>query len=364
MAKTIVGLFDNYQDAQSAVNELVSSGISHNDISLVASNATEDFTTDNGQVVHRGMAGGIVKGATEGAVLGGLTGFAASVALFLIPGIGPVVGAGALAATLGGAGLGAMGGGAIGGLSRLGIPHEEAGYYSEGVRRGGTLVTVRAEDSMADRAVAIIDKHNPVNIDERASYYKSTGYNGYDEKAPAYTPDQIAAEKATYSSNFAAVAPVATTAATTTATMAMPTTSTVNSGETVAIPIVEETLQVGKREVQRGGARVHTHVIETPVEEQVTLREEHVTVERNPVSRAVTGADLTNAFQEGTIELTERAEEAVVGKQARVVEEVVVGKEATERMETIRDTVRRTDVDVEELNTTATTTTTGTTRTL
>jgi len=102
------------------------------------------------------------------------------------------------------------------------------------------------------------------------------------------------------------------------------------------------------------------------VQEQVTLREEHVTVERRPVDRPVTQADMS-AFQQGTIEVTERAEQAVVAKEARVVEEVVVGKEATERTETIQDTVRRTDVDVEELNTNDTTvmntTTTGTTGT-
>jgi uncharacterized protein (TIGR02271 family) len=115
-----------------------------------------------------------------------------------------------------------------------------------------------------------------------------------------------------------------------------------------AIPVVEEELHVGKREVQRGGVRVHTRVEERPVEEQVRLREEHVSVERRPADRPVTAADL-NTFQEGTIEMTERAEEAVVQKQARVVEEVVVGKEASQRTETVRDTVRRTDVDIQEI---------------
>ena len=357
MAKTIVGLFDNYEDAQSAVNDLLSSGFKHDDISLVASNATKTFVqNEGGTVEHSSVAGGVVKGGVEGAVLGGLTGFAASVALFLIPGIGPVVGAGALAATLGGAGLGAVGGAAIGGLSRLGIPDTEAGYYAEGIRRGGTLVTVRAEDNMADKAVSIIDSHNPVNIDERADYYKSTGYAGYDEKAPAYTPDQIMAERETYANNYATASMPSMAA--TTATATTPMSSTVNAGETMTVPIVEEQLQVGKRQVQGGGARVHTHVVETPVEEQVTLRQENVTVERNTVNRAATDADMANAFKEGTIELTEKSEEAVVSKQARVVGEVVIGKEATERTETITDTVRRTDVDVEDLTTSTTTTAT------
>jgi len=112
--------------------------------------------------------------------------------------------------------------------------------------------------------------------------------------------------------------------------------------------------------------RVYTRITEQPVEEQVTLREEHVNVERHAVNRPVAAADM-DAFKEGTIELRETAEEAVVAKQARVVEEVVVNKEATQHTETIRDTVRRTDVDVQEVDdetvlttptTTASTTTT------
>jgi len=115
----------------------------------------------------------------------------------------------------------------------------------------------------------------------------------------------------------------------------------------MVIPVVEEELQVGKRAVERGGARVNVDVEEVPVEEQVRLREERVTIERRPVNREVTAAD-ASMFKEGTLDVTEMAEEAVVNKRARVVEEVVVGKEVTERTETVRDTVRRTDVDVQQ----------------
>jgi uncharacterized protein (TIGR02271 family) len=116
--------------------------------------------------------------------------------------------------------------------------------------------------------------------------------------------------------------------------------------------VVEEELKVGKREVERGGVRVESRVEETPVTEEVQLREERVHVERRPVDRPVTDTD--KAFREGTLEVTERAEEAVVSKSARVVEEVVVGKEVEERTETVRDTLRRTDVDVQEVNSTDT----------
>jgi uncharacterized protein (TIGR02271 family) len=116
----------------------------------------------------------------------------------------------------------------------------------------------------------------------------------------------------------------------------------------VTLPIIEEQLQVGKRTVQSGGARVRTEIEEIPVEEQVRLREEHVHVERRPVDRPVGNAP--EAFREGVIEVTEHAEVPVVSKEARVVEEVVIGKEVTERQETVRDTVRRSDVEVDEVD--------------
>jgi uncharacterized protein (TIGR02271 family) len=121
-----------------------------------------------------------------------------------------------------------------------------------------------------------------------------------------------------------------------------------NDQRTTAIPVVQEELKVGKREVQRGGVRVFSRVVETPVNESVSLREEHVSVERRPVDQPISTADST-AFKEQSIEMRERAEEAVVQKSARVVEEVVVGKEATQRKENITDSVRHTEVQVEQL---------------
>ena len=115
----------------------------------------------------------------------------------------------------------------------------------------------------------------------------------------------------------------------------------------VAIPVVEEQVQVGKRQVERGGVRVSKRVDERPVEADVNLREERVNVKRMPANRPASEADM-RAFEEGSIELTEHAEVPVVGKQARVVEEVVVGKDVRERTEKVRDTVRRTDVKVED----------------
>ncbi len=122
-------------------------------------------------------------------------------------------------------------------------------------------------------------------------------------------------------------------------------TRTANDGE-VVIPIVEEQLHVGKRTVESGAAQVATTVKEKAVTESVNLREEHVTVERRPVDRAVAHAPA--AFKEGTIEVTEMAEVPVISKEARVVEEVVIGKNVTEHTETVSDTVKRTEVEVDE----------------
>jgi stress response protein YsnF len=119
---------------------------------------------------------------------------------------------------------------------------------------------------------------------------------------------------------------------------------------TGSIPIIEEELNIGKRVVETGGARLRSRIIERPVEESVNLREEHIKVERNPVNRPATEADLA-AFQEGEINITEHAEVPVINKEARVVEEISLEKEVEERDEVIRDTVRRTDVEIEDLDT-------------
>ena len=121
-----------------------------------------------------------------------------------------------------------------------------------------------------------------------------------------------------------------------------------NAESEVTLPVVEEEIKVGKRTIERGGVRVHTRMTERPVEESITLRDETVHVDRRPVNRAVSEADRA-AVRGGVIEVTETDEEAVVSKQARVVEEVIVGKQVTEHEETIRATVRRTDVEVEQL---------------
>ncbi len=180
----------------------------------------------------------------------------------------------------------------------------EASEYASSVGKEGALVVVQADDSRTDDAVAIMNRYySDENLQSSdASYVSDTGSTG---------------------------------------------TSTEASGqETFAV--AEEQLQIGKRAVQRGGVRVRSVVTEKQVEEQVSLRDETVHVERHSVDRPVTDAD-TNVFNERTVELTETDEEAVVAKEAHVVEEVVVGKDVEQRTETVRDTVRRTDVEIDDL---------------
>lgn len=121
-----------------------------------------------------------------------------------------------------------------------------------------------------------------------------------------------------------------------------------NMQNQTTIPVIEEHIQIDKQVVEQGGARIRSRIIEKPVEANLRLREEHVVINRRPVDRAVTQADLVN-FKDEEFVLTERAEVPLIGKQARVVEEIVVGKDVTEHNEVIRETVRRTDVEVENI---------------
>jgi uncharacterized protein (TIGR02271 family) len=338
MAKTIVGLFDDVNDAHTVVQELVDAGVDHNNISIVANDAKGEYKQYRAD--GSSAAEGAGAGAVGGGVLGGVLGLLVGVGALAIPGIGPVLAAGPLAAALGtagastlvGAGVGAATGGLIGGLVGLGIPEEDANMYAEGVRRGGTLVTAKVADNLADRAAAIMQREGTVDLDAAGATWRQSGWNGFDVNANPYSASEI--------ESFRTTRPTAGVARVETQSRGQ------NQDEAV-LPVIEEELQVGKRQVQRGGVRVHTSIEETPVEEQVTLHRERVNVERRSVDRPISDADM-GAFKEQSFELTETDEEAVVAKQARVVEEVVVNKEMQEHTETVRDTVRRQDVHVHE----------------
>jgi uncharacterized protein (TIGR02271 family) len=258
MVGTLVGVFDDYDDAEQARDRLASAGFGREAIQITP----ERSSWGNGDATWGGRA----------ERQGGLRGFFASL---------------------------------------FGSDDDEThGHYSEAVRRGSIVVSVSVqEERQIAQATKILEDCGAIDVDERVERWQAAGYTGYDPNAKPLTRDEIARDRET-------------------------------------LQVIQEDLKVGKRAVERGAVRVHRRIIQTPVQEQVTLNEERAVVERRPVDRPATAGELA-AFKEGEMEIRETTEEPVVSKSARVVEEVQVGKQASQRTETVSDTVRRTDVDVE-----------------
>jgi uncharacterized protein (TIGR02271 family) len=293
MAKTLVALYDTFADAERVVQALIADGFARSDIHMAL-----DRTKSH--AVH--TASGEWDSAYEGANL-------------------------------------------IETLADLGVPSDEAHAYAEGVRRGSALVVVESSDDRAERGMAILQRLHPVDIHERTAQWRQEGWSGSDATAITSTPrSSTATATRSTQEQVRAQTRVADTGAST---------RRVEGQEEIAIPVVEEDIAIGKREVERGHVRIYSRITEQPVEESVRLREERVTVERRPVDRPATDADFAAAGKD-VIEMTETAEEPVVSKQARVVEEVVVHKDVTEHTETVRGTERHTDVDVQREPETAT----------
>jgi uncharacterized protein (TIGR02271 family) len=214
------------------------------------------------------------------------------------------------------------------------LPDEDRHTYEEGLRRGGVLLTADVDDDRVDEAVRVLEGAGSIDIDDRSSQWRSSGW---DYSAPA-----AGAAHGAFGSNAPAIG-----GGDDRAMGGVGSTDHVGSSEREeVIPVVEEQLVVGKRDVNRGGVRVRSYVTETPVHEQIRLRNERVNVERRSVDLPLSAAD-GDAFRERSIDMMARGEEAVVGKNARVVEEVVVSKTAEEHVENIDDTVRKTDVEVD-----------------
>jgi uncharacterized protein (TIGR02271 family) len=249
-----------------------------------------------------------------------------------------------------------------GGLADLFAPDEDRHAYAEGVRRGGYLLTARVPDGLEDQAVDALERHDPVDLDQRAESWRQEGWTGYQAGAASAgagagaTAGAVPSGTAYLAETGAAEAGAGYTGREERRSdlgaegLGTATAATNAEGEEV-LQVAEERLRVGKREVERGGVRVRSYVVETPVEESVLLRDETINVERRRVDRPA--SDITaDAFRERTIELTETDEEAVVAKTARVTEEVVISKDVTERTERVSDTVRRTEVEVENTGST------------
>jgi uncharacterized protein (TIGR02271 family) len=288
MTHTVVGLFTNRSDAQTAMQELVQAGFIKENIDL----SNRSLADTNANPADAGYTN-----TTDNQGIGDrISNF----------------------------------------FSSLFDDESTASSYTNAAYDADAILTVQADSAeRAREASEILDRNGAMDIDENNAQYGSSGYsNNTEYNNQNYTETSTTTGTADYdtTSNQANLR------------------GDMNVDEKGVIPVMEENIQVGKREVERGGARIRSRVIEKPVEANVRLREEHVVVNRRPVNRAVTDADVNN-FRQGDIEITEHAEVPVVNKQARVVEEIEVGKTVEEHDQTIRDTVRRTDVDVQEVDT-------------
>src|SRR5215207_9741397 len=232
-------------------------------------------------------------------------------------------------------------------LKDLFLPDEDRHTYAEGLRRGGYLVTVRATEANYARALDILDDEGTIDLDERAASWRSEGWTGYTgaDYRSGTTPSSFGGARAA-NPNATGIRTAATTGSGRSTQASGGERTGSRSEREEVIPVAQEELRVGKREVGGGRVRVRSYVVETPVQEQVNLRQEHVTVERRPVERAATAGD--NLFRERTIEAEERAEEAVIAKEARVKEELVLKKDVDQRTQTVSDKVRRTEVEVQD----------------
>jgi len=195
----ITGLFDRREDAAEARRDIESLGVPRDDIGLLVNNVDDHYDDTDGPS-NAGTGAGT--GAGIGTVLGGGAGLLTGLGIMAIPGVGPIVAAGWLAATAAGAAVGAVAGGAAGGLmgamTHAGVDEDAAHVYAEGVRRGGTVLTVQVDEARADAIERILLDHGAVDAEARGEAYRSSGWRQYDPAAPVYTPEEIARERDLY----------------------------------------------------------------------------------------------------------------------------------------------------------------------
>ena len=308
MAQTVVGFFDDAADAQRAVEQLVSNGFDRSRIDVSSGTNSGSMGTTSGNTGMSSSNSGMGSSYTD---------------------------------TDKRTTSGNRGGEHENGITRFfknlfGDDNDEADRYARVGQHSNSIVTVHAQSSdEAERAADLLDDYGAINVNERASEYDRSGTTS------GYSAAGVSSDRTTDSDYDR-------TTANSDADTTRSNVSDATSDRDTTINRIEENLEVGKRTVERGGVRVRSRIVERPVEENIRLREERVNVERNPVDRTASRDELEN-FQERNIELTERAEVPVVNKEARVVEEIRVSKDVDERQETVRDTVRHTEVDVDNL---------------
>ena len=177
--RTIVRMFDDRHHALMAVRELERAGFTQDEVSVMAAGGTPGTSSGADVADTPDSTSGAGMGATLGTLLGGGAGLLAGIGAMAIPGLGPIVAAGWLAATLTGGVAGAAAGGLLGSLVGSGVDEREAHVYAEGVRRGGTLVSVRGDESRVDEAERILARHQTVDVPAREAQYRAAGWAGY-----------------------------------------------------------------------------------------------------------------------------------------------------------------------------------------
>lgn len=340
MQHTLIAVFDNHADATSAKNELLSSGFSSADVRL----SHGDETAPGGSMSS--VSPSTSTSASTSTSDDNEPGIGASIKNFFSDLFGSDT-------------------------------DDYSNKYSNAVQRGNHVLTVNTDsEPEVERAADIVERFGPIDIDEQSEKWAgSTGMamGGAGSMSGSTSSMSLQSDNDRLPLNQQSLndpnpmgttyqEPMGSRDELSTGSYGASTGSSLQQNQggssltgsqqrdtsSAAIPVVQEQLKVGKREVQRGGVRVFSRIVETPVNESIGLREEHVNVERHAVNQPISGAD-TSAFKEQSIEMRETAEEAVVEKSARVVEEVTINKEVTQREQKISDTVRHTEVEVEQL---------------
>lgn len=221
-------------------------------------------------------------------------------------------------------------------LHDFNVPDDRAQLYAEAMRRGAPIVVAHT-DHDAKKLAHELDERGSLDLDAASDRWRKSGWSSYDPNAAPFDDNLCAGERAelTRESGFV--------------------TEEQRGTEGRDLDVIEEQVRIGKREVPREHLRVRTFIAERPVKEQVQLREEHIQVQREAVDQPISSSALESALTEDEFEVTARGEEAVVGKEARVVERVHVGKTAETHTETVEATERRRDVEVEPVEESSTT---------
>jgi len=348
----VVGVFQDRAQAERAVDDLKRAGFNDEQIGFVARDGSGDAgateTTNTGEGTP---GGGAVGGAVGGGILGGILGAAAAL---LIPGIGPIVAGGILAAALGGAAIGAVAGGLIGALTDMGVPEEEAQYYDQEFRSGRTIVTVQA-GNRREEAMDILRRDGAYDASNRGAdmtaYDTTTAGNAgaYDTAAGgavAYDTTRNAGAYDTTAGNAGTYNTETTTQTTTQNRAGMSNTGVDTDQGNQRIELREEQLTPTKQAVQAGEVQVNKVVREEQQQVPVTLRHEEVRVERHAVDQPLQAGDIGDIKDE-TINVPIYEEQAQLQKQGRVREEVTLHKDQVEEQQTLTGTTRREELDVD-----------------